>query len=219
MIRVTATADTAGATAFVVEISAALKDRRKLNAALGSRLADELQEHLRNRNREPNKMGAGKTNFWERLAALTSVAKVDAEGATVAVADTRLRIHLYGGVIKPTGGRKFLTIPLIKEARAKRVEDYENDTGKKLFRLPGTRVLVETSKSGDRSTVGDQKATMRSEGGKFSRGVIRGRSQVRAVYALATQVTIRKDPLALPPMEKLTEALVEEGNSYLARNP
>jgi hypothetical protein len=217
VISLSITTDAANLRSFLVRVEGELHDPRGLNAALGSRLADELQDHFRTRNSEPNRMGAPKTNFWQDVAEATSMIEATPTGATVAVAEVRFRVHLFGGVIRPTGGRKFLTIPLIKEARGLRVADYEKQTGRKLFRLPNTGVLVERSAAGGERFLS-----------KASTGVIRGKngfrkisigegSKLRVVYALKTFVTIKQDPRALPPMQQLITALLETGNQWAAR--
>ena len=220
MITLKITCDAADARNFLVQVEGKLKDRRGLNAALGSRLADELQEHFRQRNAEPNKMGADKTNFWQQVADATQLVKasVTETGATVAIAESRFRIHLYGGTIKAVRG-KFLTIPLVKEARGlKGPRDYENKSGHKLFRLPGTRVLVERGGLGDRSILTTAKATVRSKDGTYRKINVRGKSQIRSIFALKESVTIRLDPRALPPAAELLAALNDESVNWLKQN-
>lgn len=218
MISLTITADTAAANAFLVKIQGELKNPRGLNAALGSRLADELQDHFRSRNGEPNKLGGLKTNFWQQVAEATLLTSVTDTEAIVSVAETRFRIHLFGGTIKPTGGRKFLTIPLIKEARSLRVAEYEKQTGRKLFRLPGTGVLVERSEQGgERFTSKATTGVIRGKKGFRKIGIGAG-SKLRVVYALKTSVTIQKDPRALPSTKELAAALQAECDAWLKRN-
>lgn len=214
MITLTITADTAGTNAFLVKIEGVLKNPRGLNAALGSRLADELQDHFRGRNAEPNKMGAPKTNYWQQVAEATKVESITDSAAIVAVAEQRFRIHLFGGTIKPTGGRKFLTIPLIKEARALRAREYESKTGHKLFRLPGSRVLVERDDKGDRSLMSGSTGTIRGRSG-YRKINIGGRTRLRAVYALCASVTLKPDPKALPDKNQLITALMETGTAWI----
>lgn len=218
MISLTITSDTAGTNAFLVKIEGELKNPRGLNAALGSRLADELQDHFRSRNGEPNRLGGTKTNFWQEVAEATLLASVTDSEAIVFVTETRFRIHLFGGTIKPTGGRKFLTIPLIKEARGLRVPEYEKQTGRKLFRLPNTGVLVERSEQGGERFA--SKATtdvIRGKGG-FRKISIGAGSKLRVVYALRTSVTLKKDPRALPPSNQLAAALQATGEDWIKRN-
>ena len=218
MISLSVTVDAADVNHFLVKVEGEIKRPKALNDALGRRLARELQGHFRARNAEPNNMAAPKTNFWNQISDATAMTEATDIGATVTIAESRFRIQLFGGTIKPTGGRKWLTIPLIKEARGLRVSEYEAKTGHKLFRLPGTRVLVERSEDGNRSLIAGEKISLRRNGGNFRKVNIRARSKIRTVYALATEAHIQKDPRALPPQDKLITALTETGNAWLARN-
>lgn len=217
MISIQITADTANARNFLVRVEGEIRNPKSLNDALGRRLARELQGHFRARNREPNKMAAPKTNFWKDVADSTAMTEATAEGATVTIAEARYRIHLFGGTIRPTGGRKFLTIPLVKEAHAKRVAEYEKQTGRKLFRLPGTGVLVErTDKGADRFLAKNSTGVIRGKTG-FRKIGIGGGSKLRAVYALKPSVRINPDQRALPDTDALLQALLDTGNKWAAR--
>jgi len=201
---------------FIVAATVAPERIEAFNRVLAERLADELKEHFTARNSEPNKMGGAKTGFWKDVARATAVTAVNAAGAVVSVAEERFRIHFYGGTIKPKTA-KFLTIPLIPGARGKFARDYERTTGRKLFSLPGVNVLFEKNKdTPDRTLVGEEKARTRVKGVRKSIG-LRARTPLRAVYALAKSSTIRRDPDAIPPVDKLAAALAEEGNDFLAR--
>jgi hypothetical protein len=217
MIRITITSDAADTRAFMVRVEGDIKRPRALNDALGRRLARELQGHFRARNKEPNKLQAPKTNYWKQIADATAMIEATDTGAVVAIAETRFRIQLFGGTIKPTGGRKFLTIPLVKEARAKRVALYEKQTGRKLFRLPGTGVLVErTDKGADRFLANNSTGVIRGRSG-FRKIGIGGGSKLRAVYALKRSVTFKEDPRALPPRAVLIAALSDTADKWAAR--
>ena len=217
MIRVNITTDAANTRAFLVRVEGQLQHPRDLNDALGRRLVRELHQHFLDRNAEPNKMGAPKTNYWSGLIESTQLAEVSDTGAVVAIADVRFRIQLFGGTIKPTGGRKFLTIPLVNEARGLRVADYEKQSGRKVFRLRGRMVLMERSDQADQSLVGAGRGTIRTRGGDFREVNLRARSSLRAVFALKTSVTIHKDPRALPPQDALIAALNQTAAEYVAR--
>ena len=216
MISISITVDTTGADAFLVRVTGKIANPRALNAALAARLEDDLKAHFDSRNSEPNQMGAEKTGFWANVAQNTATTEIRDDGATVSIgADTHFRIHYLGGVIKPTGGRKFVTIPLIKEARGIRAAVYEQSTGRKLFRPGQARVLMERSDGGELSGEGSTTATIRTKTG-FRKINVRGRSKLRAVYALATQANIKKDPRALPPLTDLAAALQAAGNEWAA---
>ena len=202
---------------FFVQVTGSLRNPRVLNDALGRRLVKELHKHFLARNSEPNKMAAPKTNYWAGLIEHTQLAEVSDSGAIVSIADVRYRIQLFGGTIKPTGGRKFLTIPLVAEARGKRVAEYEKQSGNKLFRLPGRFVLCERSDQGDRTTTQAIRGRIRSRSGDFRNISIRSKSTMRAVFALSSKVTIKRDPRALPPQALLLDALTETAGQYTAR--
>lgn len=199
---------------FLVTVQGEIRRPKALHDALGRRLARELQGHFRARNQEPNAMGAKKTNFWKQVADATIMTQATETGAVVTVgADTHFRIHFLGGTVKPKRG-KFLTIPLIKEARGMRAAEFERASGHKLFRVGG--VLMERTGEGDRSMVSASRPTMRTRAGyrTFNLGA---RVRVRPVYALATQAVIPKDPEALPPAAKLVAALQDSADSWAAR--
>ena len=215
------TSNSADARIFLVHFAGSLQQRRKLNQLLADRLCEELKVYFQSRSGEPNKMGAPSSGFWNSQAAATGVLEVSDDGATVGAGDYRLKIQVFGGTIVPTGGRKFLTIPLITAARGLRVSTYEQASGHKLFRLPGSRVLVERSDQGDRSLLSGSQVTMRRSrshivGEGYQKIAIRGRSQVLAVYALCPSVTVPKDPFALPDSKDLAAALAESGQTWLA---
>ena len=218
MITLSIVMDSQNADAFLVQLSGEIRRPKAFNDALGRRLARELQGHFRARNKEPNTMGAPKTNFWKEIADATVMTQATAEGATVSIAESRFRIHLFGGVIRPTGGRKFLTIPLIKEARGLRAREYEKKSGHKLFRLPGSRVLVERDDSGDRSLMSGSTGTIRSRDGGYRKIGIGAQTKLRVVYALTPTAKIKRDPRALPPTKALVAALLETGNAWLAKH-
>ncbi len=215
-VSVTVRMEGASLAGFAVRAAVSPQRIAALNRVMAERLADELKEHFLRRNQEPNKMSAPKSGFWADVAKATGVASADERGAVVSVAEERFRIHFYGGVVKPKTARA-LTIPLIKEARGMFVRDYERTTGKKLFSLPGVNVLFERAgANADRSTVGDQRGRTQVKGRTKAVG-IRGRTPLRAVYALAKSARIRRDPDAIPDTAKLAAALAEEGEDFLAR--
>lgn len=174
---------------FVLVLERQLQNRRGLHAAMASRLSDDLQKHFRLKNAVPNRMAAPKTNFWNQVAAATGVTEVTDTGATVAVAEPRFNLQLFGGTVVPILAR-CLTIPLIAGARGKRVKDYELDSGHKVFKVKGHNALFE--KDGD---------------------------GVRPVYALVKSATVKADPTALPPAGELAKGLLDEADEFLKNLP
>lgn len=211
MISVAVTISDKEARSFLIAIDGDLTNRRDLNEVLADRLVSELRAHFTNKNREPNKMAAPKTNFWNKIADETNVAEITESGATVSVAEERFNIHLFGGTIVPKLA-KFLTIPLIKEARGESAASYKLETGHRLFTIPGRNALFEKA-GGDatESRVGFTRGRNRSFAVPLA-----AKQGIRPVFALAKSARIKADPDALPPSEKLAEALQEEAEGFLA---
>ena len=73
----------------------------------------------------PNKLGGKRTHFYADAARNTSY-EVAPDGALVHIHKQGIALHYYGGVIKPTGGRKFLTIPVDPAAYGRRAGEFNN---------------------------------------------------------------------------------------------
>lgn len=211
MIGIRVTISDQEAKAFLVEVTGTLTRRRELNEALAIRLRRELKAHFALKNQEPNKMGAPKTNFWSQVENATDILEITEAGATLQVAEQRFNIQLFGGTILPVKA-KFLTIPLIKEARGESVASYRSKTGHRLFTIPGRNVLFEKADGGgaSESRVGGTRGRDRGFGVRLG-----ARQGLRAVFALKSSVTIKKDPTALPPEATLLQALQEEAEDFM----
>ncbi len=211
MITIQVTASPQEAKAFLVNVTGVLTKRRELNEALAIRLRREMKEHFAIKNREPNKMNAPKSNFWNQVADATDIGEVTDSGATVTVAEERFNIQLFGGTIFPKKA-KALTIPLVVEARGESVASYKLKTGKRLFGIPGRNALFQKADRGGatESRVNFTRGRDRSFGVKLG-----ARQPLRAIFALAKSATIRKDPTALPSGETLLKALQEEAEDFL----
>lgn len=172
-----------------VTVGTAVRNLRGLNAALASRLVDVLRDHFHKKNALPNSLNGPKTNFWNQIAQATQVLEFSEQGATVAIADQRVNIQIYGGriVAKAAGA---LTIPVIPEAHGLFARSYELETGRDLFivRYANSAVLAEKTATG-----------------------------IRRVYVLRKYVDIEKDPDALPNNDIIKAALLEETTDYIQR--
>lgn len=193
MVRVEVITDDAGlARGFVVEIEQTVANRTALNKVLGNRLVDDLQDHFRQRDTEPNKRGWPKSHFWADVAQATQLLRADDDEAVVTIADQRFPIHLYGGTVRPRE-KKALTIPLHPMAKGKFVRTLEDETGLEIFRPKkkgGQPANILAAIIGDRLV---------------------------PLYALVTSATIPRDPRALPPLDELASGLAQEARAYLDR--
>lgn len=115
-----------------------LEDRHSLNARIGlaakARTRAHLAELALTKHGTATRLGAQPTGHFREAAESVNMA-ADAEGA-------ELRISHRGGLtravrdveIKPTGGRRFLTLPVHAAAYGRRVAEVERALGARLFR-------------------------------------------------------------------------------------
>ena len=133
----------------------------------------------------PSKGDGG--SFGAAITAGWNFQSSDQSGATIVNSAQFYAHKVHGGTITPKRA-KFLTIPLIAEAKGLRVFSYQEITGKRLFRPKGKDVLMEKMDSGG----------------------------VRSVYALVRSVTHKPTPGALPDESLLAEAFVKRWREALA---
>lgn len=95
--------------------------------------------------------GAEGSHFGSEVTVGWNLRAVTMGGATIANNATYYAFKVSGGTIRPTGGRKYLTIPMIAEARGVRALDYSTRSGHKLFTIPGRNALFEWKPDGLRA--------------------------------------------------------------------
>jgi len=133
--------------------------------------------------------GSGKPPFGRDIAEGWTVQASDAGGATVTNTSPLFLHKLNGGTITPRKG-KYLTIPMVPEARGLSVAGYQATTGRRLFRLRGSGARALFEKTGNAPGNG-------------------GRSSLRAVFALATSATQRPWPGTMPPDSLIDSTLTD----------
>lgn len=155
--------------------------------------ANLFRTHLFKLNDErPNRLGGKRTNFFSQAAKATSAT---AEGGTVKVnvAHVGIRQRVEGGTIRPTNGRKFLTIPARSEAYGTRAKEHPFLVP--IFFRSGAGALVEADRS-DRGTRTEQ------GGGVW--------------FWLVKSVTQRPDPTVLPDRAAIIGASTQALDAWVA---
>jgi hypothetical protein len=117
------------------------------------------------------------SSFGADVARGWSLQDFDRSGATIANDAAHYAFKVSGGTITPKRANN-LTIPLIAEARGLYASVYQQNTGRKLFKSPSGKALMEKTESGG----------------------------VRAVYALVKSITMGPWPGAVPPEEVISDA-------------
>ena len=186
-------------------------------------IAPAMRDLFRNRffqlnTERPNRLGGKRQNFWNQVARGSAAdpeprgteASTDDQGVIVSINHVGIRQRIEGGVIKPTGGRKFLSIPAITEAYGTVPADWgfkpksggtqDSRTGRLHFvptRNGGALVMNSLSEV----TFGKR---VKKDG---SRTVIKGGSLGgQVVFWLVKSVTQKPDPTILPTQAQVTAA-------------
>lgn len=144
--------------------------RRGLFNVAGRASLNALRKYHREYNSAGrwSRRGGGPSEYGESIVRGWGMARVSDTGVVLTNAAPHFRHKITGGTITPKRV-KFLTIPLIPEARNRFAETYQRVMGKRLFIPHGTNVLAEKDGKG-----------------------------FRAVYALVKSVTHKPWPNAMP---------------------
>lgn len=180
-----------------------------IDNAMGQGAANTVRAHLVARNALPNQLGGRRTNFYNRAAQSVNVQVTQPGTATVSINKVGLRQRWQGGFIRPTGGRKYLTIPAIPEAHGRRASEFSNlrfgfTEGRSGGLVPA---LVEASAS---------KVTFGRKRKNGSRSVSSSATGGKAYFFLVKQVFQQADPSVLPTSEQIGAGAAEGARNLLA---
>lgn len=179
-------------------------DPAKVLLPVGRRVANDVRRHMRKRKRDPKSI-ASRNNFprrgyWNRVAKSVQAPKLrGATTAVVSITDPTFGIKLRGGVIRPKRA-KALAIPIAPETGGRFPRVFERETGHQLF-VP--KAITPRGRRTSRFLAYVEERA--------------GKTRLRVAYVLAQQVTVPKDPLALPPQDELDAAIIDQANQQLAR--
>lgn len=157
----------------------------------------------------PNKLGGKRTHFYADAARNTSY-EITPEGADVHIHQPGIALHYYGGVIKPTGGRKFLTIPVDPEAHGRRAGEFNN-----------LDIAWGRSKSGKPRPIGLVKRsdyvykTAKNRKTGVKEVVTASYSAGKWMFALVYSATIQADKSILPEDDSIQLAAITSMTDYI----
>ena len=107
-------------------LRATAENRTLLNQAAADALADGIKDHFQELENGPHAsasaLGAEPAGFWARMQAGT-VARADDSAGTVAM-PREVAQRRFGGDLKPTGGKTYITIAAIAAAYGKVADDF-----------------------------------------------------------------------------------------------
>jgi hypothetical protein len=186
-----------------------LRDRTQLHGALGGWGERTMRDYFARRESQPNKRGWPSQHFWDQIRSATALSKVDQDGATITVNDSRLAQKVYGGTILPGAGKKYLALPAIAAAAGRSPLSMTNLQPVIRFINGERRAVALAERLASEISYG----RLRKDG---TRAVKQTASRTGGIwYWLVKSVTQNKDELALPDEEGFRRGLLDETRAYL----
>lgn len=178
--------------------------RRRMNEHIGRAVLEGVKDHLAemsvSRHKVADRLGSTRTGYFENAPGRTELTQVDEGGLSITIRNTPGLRRAYGPLhITPTGGRKFLTIPLHRISAHKRVAALKSE-GHEIVRVG--RMLGEYDGSTEEYT--DNKTGRR-----------RKRKRIRPLYALVRSVTVPQDSGLLPKRDRYVEIARDAAEGFL----
>jgi hypothetical protein len=128
-------------------------NRRKINNVAARESLNALRRYHRAFDEagkwRTTRPGGGGSVFGSNIVRGWGVSKVSAGGATLTNQAPYLGFKIRGGTVRAKRW-KYLTIPLVPEAKGRFAKEYQRVTGKKLFRPGKSMVLAEADKGSSR---------------------------------------------------------------------
>ncbi len=162
-------------------LRAALKDKRSVNKVMSFSVSVLIKKHFRGVSAtQKNKFGRP-SSFWKRM--IESVRTAFSEALSAVEMARPVAQRRFGGTIKPTGGKQYLTIPIAAIAYNRTAADLALDIGPLEFyeSRKGNKFLVSTNEKFN-VLVGEEGVT----------------KNVEFLYLLKERVTQKADPSVMP---------------------
>ena len=156
-------------------------------------VADLVVKHFRMRGAKPSSNpGWPKSNFWGDASETENYAvRDDDEGGSVTFSKEGVALRLHGGTVRPTGGKKFLAIPVNRLVATMWPSEYTGE---------GNKIFQWRSKTGNRFLA-------ESDG-----------KNLRLLWLLKEQTVHQPDPTVLPRNDELQTAATEAAEIALRRH-
>ena len=185
-------------TAALAELHLQLSPARRpaFMGVLGKTGEKVYRQHFQTRETDsPNKMGWPRQHFWRRIKQATAYdpSRTTADTATIVVSDPALAAKIDGAVIRPTGGRRLLAIPMHRDAYGHRPSDGT---------IPG--LIFVGGRFG-------QSMYLARRNGQDRFG------NLEFFYRLVPQAVVPRDPRALPERAQVGAALATAARAFLGR--
>lgn len=181
--------------------SRALKDTTSINKAISAAVSKLFRTHFRSiGSKEKNRFGRPST-FWSRM--VNSVRPMFTDRFAAVEMNRAIAQRYFGGVIRPTGSKRFLTIPVSKESYGRKAADFH---GLFVFRYKdvGERGSAFLAKS-------NRKVVLMTNSGPQKR------EKITLLYQLLARVRQKPNKSILPTNSEIAAETRYTLNAYLQR--
>lgn len=180
-----------------------LRKPRKLNRVMAEAVITRLEQHFGERGIEGNKRGWPSRRTWQAISDATGLAKATNEGATISIGHAAIRQKFFGsevlGPIRPKDGKR-LALPATAAAYRAGWPSHGNTPVLKCmlaFNSDIQRWMLALVNAEDQAGMKQVKDRRKAHKGEM-RWVRDPKSPAGVWYWLARQVTVPRDPRALP---------------------
>jgi hypothetical protein len=183
----------------LTKLSKALKNQEAINETMANAVSEEVKDlfsAISNTQKE-NKFGKGHT-FWKRM--IKSVRPVFSATSSVVEMNRAIALRYFGGIVRPTGGKKFLTIPVSKDAYNKSARSFP---GMFVFRYAG---------DGEKG-----KAYLAMQSGKGDEVGPGKKNKLTLMYLLLKYTKHKPDRSVLPTRQRIDRVRTNAIAAYLKR--
>ncbi len=169
------------------KIKDAASNKEAVNKVIARGVENLVKSHFAEvSSKEKNRFGA-KSSFWRRMREQVK-SYSDAAFAYVSM-NRAIAQRYFGGTIKPTGTKRYLTIPLSKQSYGKSAEFFGPDLEVYTSHLGNKFLVMETKK--------------------------RGKKVLEFLYLLKERVTQRGNKAVLPTKQQFQTAMAEAFQKYM----
>lgn len=111
------------ATPSLEALSKKLKQRKRIHTAMARAVANQFRDHFKSLSKSNKNRFGVKNSFWDRMR---STVREEATDTVSAISmDRAVALRRFGGPVKPTGNRRYLTIPLSRRSYGKKATEFE----------------------------------------------------------------------------------------------
>jgi hypothetical protein len=220
MISLSVLHDTA--TPALRALVARLRKPRELNRVMAKAVINRLKDHFAERGMEGNKRGWPSRKTWQAIRGSTGLASATNEGATISMGHPAIRQKFFGsevlGPIRPKDGKR-LALPATAQAYMAGWPRHGNTPTLKCmlaFNSGIQRWMLALVNAEDQAGMKQVKDRRKGHQGE-TRWVRDPKSPAGVWYWLARQVTVPRDPRALPSDDVLMSHATAAAQVFLAK--